>query len=38
MKRLSRSSLGNVKLLEDMRDGEILSVRVGFQWDPDKSP
>ena len=27
-----------LKLLEDTRDGETLSVRVGFKLDPDKHP
>lgn len=36
--RLYNGSVKEVKLLEDERDGEILSVRVGFKWDPDKCP
>ncbi len=38
MKRLSKSPLEALTLLEDSRDGEVLSLRVGFKWDPDKSP
>jgi len=38
MEHLSKSPLEALKLLEDSRDGEALSVRVGFKWDPAKSP
>ena len=38
MKRLSKSPLESLTLLEDARNGESLSVRVGFKWDPDKNP
>jgi hypothetical protein len=36
MRRLSNTSIEELRLLEDSRDGEMLSVRVGFKWDPDK--
>ena len=35
---LSKAPLEAWKLLEDTRDGKALSVRVGFEWDPDKYP
>ncbi len=38
MDRLSKTSIKPLRLLEDSRDGEALSVRVGFKWDPDKYP
>jgi len=38
MNHLSKTSIGALKLLEDTRDGETLSVRVGFKLDPDKHP
>jgi len=38
MNRLSKISIETSRLLEDSRDGETLSVRVGFKWDPDKYP
>ncbi|MDP2960833.1 MAG: hypothetical protein Q8N71_05350, partial [candidate division Zixibacteria bacterium] len=38
MKRLSLSPLEGLELIEDLRDGETLSVKVGFKWDPDKIP
>lgn len=37
MDRLSKTSEA-LRLLEDARDGEALSVRVGFKWDPEKYP
>ncbi len=37
MKRLSQSPLEALKLIEDARSGETLSVRVGFKWDPEKT-
>ncbi|MBN2378922.1 HNH endonuclease [candidate division WOR-3 bacterium] len=37
MKRLSRAVL-DLRFLEDARDGETLSIRVGFKWNLDKSP
>jgi len=36
MRRLSHTSIEKIRLLEDSRDGETLSVRIGFKWDPDK--
>ncbi len=38
MKRLSRLSLEALTILEDSRDGEAFSIRVGFKWNPDKCP
>jgi len=38
MNHLSNISIEALKLLEDSRDGETLSVRVGFNWDPEKCP
>ena len=38
MNRLSKISIETLRLLEDSRDGETLSVRVSFKWDPDKYP
>lgn len=38
MNRLSETSIEASRLLEDSRDGETLSVRVGFRWNPDKDP
>jgi len=38
MKRLSKSPLTGLRFLEDSRDGETLSMRVGFKWDPEKAP
>jgi hypothetical protein len=38
MDRLSKTSMEALKLLEDSRDGETLSVRVKFKLDPDKQP
>lgn len=38
MNRLSNTSIEALKLLEDSRDRETLSVRVSFEWDPDKNP
>lgn len=38
MKRLSKSPLEAFTLLEDSRNGETLSVRVGFKWNHDKIP
>ena len=38
MKRLSKSPLAGFRFLEDSRDGETLSVRVSFEWDPLKVP
>lgn len=38
MNRLSKTSIEVLKLLEDSRDGETFSVRVGFKWDADKYP
>jgi len=38
MKHLSQSHLKSLKLLEDARSGETLSIRVGFKWNPDETP
>jgi len=38
MKRLSKSCLGSLKMLEDSRDGETLTVKVGFEWVPEEGP
>lgn len=38
MKRLSKSPLVGLRILEDSRDGETVSIRVGFKWDPEKAP
>ena len=38
MDRLSKTSIEPLRLLEDSRDGETLSARVGFKWDSDKYP
>jgi len=38
MNRLSRSPLQALKLIEDARSGETLSVRVAFTWDCEKTP
>ena len=38
MDRLSKTSIEALRLLEDARNGETLSVRVGFKWDPEKHP
>ena len=38
MDRLSKTSNEELRLLEDERDGETLSVRVGFKWDSEKHP
>lgn len=38
MNRLSKRSIKALRLLEDSRDGETLSVKVGFKWNPDKYP
>lgn len=38
MKRLSKAVLEDLRILEDARSGETLSVRVGFKWNPNKSP
>ena len=34
--RLGRTSMSHVRMLEDLRDGEQLSVRLGFEWDLSK--
>ena len=36
MERLSRTSMPHVQILEDVRDGEQLSIRLGFEWDLSK--
>lgn len=36
MRRLSITDLDGLEVLEDSRDGECLSVRIGFKWNPDK--
>jgi len=38
MDHLSKRSIEALRLLEGARDGEALSVRVGFKWDPEKHP
>jgi len=38
MNSLSEKSIVELKLIEDLTDGETLSVRVGFKWNPDKHP
>jgi len=38
MERLYRSSLKQYRFLEDMRTGETLSIRIGFEWDPEEQP
>ncbi len=38
MNRLSKSQLETTYILEDSRDGETLSVRIGFKWDSNKNP
>ena len=34
--RLGRTRMSNVQVLEDLRNGECLSVRFGFEWDLSK--
>ena len=34
--RLGRTSLSQIRVIEDSRDGETLSVRLGFDWDVSK--
>ena len=36
MARLSRTSMSHVRMLDDLRDGEQLSIRLGFEWDLSK--
>jgi len=38
MRRLSNSKLLGLEQIEDARDGETLSVRIGFKWGPDEGP
>lgn len=38
MNRLSKTSIEALRLLEDSRNGETFSIRVGFKWNPDKAP
>jgi len=38
MKRLDSSPIKMVRLIEDARNGETLSVRISFEWEPNKSP
>ena len=34
--RLGQTSLSHIQVIEDLRTGETLSVRLGFEWDPSK--
>ena len=36
MERLGRTSMPHVQILEDLRDGEQLSIRLGLEWDLSK--
>ena len=36
MERLGQTSMPHVQILEDLRDGEQLSIRLGFEWDLSK--
>ena len=36
--RLARTSLADLRLTEDARNGETLSLRVAFGWDPARGP
>ena len=36
MERLCQTSIPHVHILEDLRDGEQLSIRLGFEWDLSK--
>lgn len=36
IKRLGQTSMPHVQILEDLRDGEQLSIRLGFEWDLSK--
>ena len=36
MKRLAQGSLSPARIIEDLRTGETLSVRLSFVWDPSK--
>lgn len=36
MDRLGRTSMSHVRMLEDLRNGEQLSIRLGFEWDLSK--
>lgn len=36
MDRLDRTSMLHVRMLDDLRDGEQLSIRLGFEWDLSK--
>ena len=36
LNQLSRTSMSDVQVLEDLRNGECLSVRLGFEWDLSK--
>ena len=38
MERLAQAGLRELRYLEDLRTGETFSLRVGFEWNPDKVP
>jgi len=38
MEHLSQTKLKSLRFLEDARSGETLSIRVGFEWNPDETP
>lgn len=38
LRRLSQTSLTDLRIIEDARDGETYSIRMSFEWDPSIGP